>query len=72
MKLSSLMHGISIAAGLVGFAALVGAWIAGDTGAFVGLSQGHLYADAIVLTLISISGGVCALYRRHLEREAQR
>lgn len=66
------MHGISISASLAGFVALVGAWIAGDIGTFIGLSQGHLYADAIVLTLISISVGICALYRKHSEREAQR
>lgn len=72
MRLSSLMHGFSITVSLIGFAALLGAWFVGDTGTFVGLSQGHLYADAIVIMLIAIYGEICALYRRYLEREAQR
>lgn len=69
MKQSSLVHGISIAAGIWGGLALVAAWIAGESGTVLGFSQQHLFYDAIALQLIAVSAGVCALYRRQLERE---
>lgn len=49
MKKSSIAHGFSIVAGIVGSLALVGAW----------LGQ-NLYNDAIALLLISIASAVCA------------
>ena len=71
MKKSSFLHGVSIIAGLWGVLALLGAWSAGEAGTFLGFSQSRLFSDAIVLQLIAISGGVCALYRRQLERDSQ-
>lgn len=71
MKKSSLMHGTSIVAGIWGALALVGAWLAGESGTFLSFSPQHLYNDAIVLQLVGIGGGVCALYRRQLEREGR-
>jgi len=68
MKKSSFIHGVSIVAGIWGALALIGAWIAGENGTVFGFSQQHCFNDAIVLTLISISAGVCALYRRQLEK----
>jgi hypothetical protein len=68
MKKSSFIHGVSIIAGVWGVLALVGAWLAGQNGTIFGFTQQHCYNDAIVLTLISISAGVCALYRRQLEQ----
>lgn len=70
MKKSTLIHVLSIGAGLWGALALVAAWLAGENGSILGFSQTHFFNDAIVLTLLSISGGVCALYRLHLERKA--
>lgn len=72
MKKSSLIHGVSIVAGIWGFLALLGAWIAGQNGTIWGFTYQHCINDAIILTLISISAGVCAIYRRQLERENQR
>jgi hypothetical protein len=69
MKKSSFIHGVSIVAGIWGFLALLGAWIAGEGGTILGFTYQLCINDAIVLTLISISAGVCALYRRQLERE---
>jgi hypothetical protein len=69
MKKSSLMHGVAIVSGIWGALALIGAWLAGQNGTILGFTQQHCFNDAIVLTLISISAGVCALYRRQLERE---
>jgi len=69
MKKSKLFHGVSIVTGIWGALALIGAWLAGENGTIFGFSQVHCYNDAIVLTLISISAGMCAMYRRQLERE---
>lgn len=69
MKKSTLMHGVSIIAGIWGGLALLTAWIAGKGGTAFSFSQQHLYNDAIVLQLIAISSGVCAAYRRQVERE---
>lgn len=72
MKKSSLIHGVSIVAGIWGFLALLGAWIAGQGGTIWGFTYQHCINDAIILTLISISAGVCAIYRQQLERGNQR
>lgn len=69
MKKSSLIHGVSIVAAVWGALALIGAWLAGENGTIFGFSQQHCYFDATILMLISISAGVCAIYRRQLERE---
>lgn len=61
MKKSSVMHWIARIAGIWGVLALIGAWVAGGDGTVLGFSQQHLYYDAIVITLISISALVCAL-----------
>lgn len=61
MKKSSIMHWIARVTGIWGGLALLGAWLAGESGTVLGFSQQHLYNDAIVLTLISISALVCAL-----------
>lgn len=69
MKKSSFIHGVSIVTGIWGTVALIGAWLAGQNGAIFGFSQQHGFFDAIALELISISAGVCAFFRRQLERE---
>ncbi len=71
MKKSTLMHGTSIVTGIWSALALLAAWIAGEGGTAFGFSQSHLFNDAIVLQLIAISAGICALYRRQLEREGR-
>lgn len=72
MKKSSFMHRVSIFAGIWGIFALIGAWLAGENGTIFGFSQQHCFYDAIVLELISISAGICAIYRRQLEGGDQR
>ena len=67
MKLSKLIHIISIIVGMVGVLALVGAWAAGSDGQVFGLPQTHLFNDAIVLELVAIAAAVCALVRLQLE-----
>lgn len=61
MKRSLILHWLGRAIGVLGGLALVGAWVAGEGGTALGFSQQHLYNDAIVLTLISISAFVCAM-----------
>ena len=69
MKKSKLIHLSSIILGVWGGFALIFAWLADDSGTIMGFSQQHLYNDAFILELIAISAGVCALYRRQMERE---
>ena len=66
MKKSQIMHIISIISGIWGFLALIGAWSTPTRNIF-GFTQEHCYLNAIILILISISAGVCAIYRLHLE-----
>lgn len=69
MKYSSLMHATMIGAGILGGIALVGAWIAGESGAFLGFSAGLLYTNALNLQIVAISAGICTLVRRKMEKE---
>lgn len=62
MKRSSIFHNIARVTGILGGLALVGAWLAGEKGTTLGFSQQHLYNDATVITLISISALACALF----------
>ena len=70
MKLSKLIHLISILVGIAGAFCLFGAWIAGEHGTFMGFSQGHLFNDAIVLELIAIAASVCTVVRIQLEKDS--
>lgn len=67
MKLSRLMHLTSILLGLAGALALIGAWTAGGQGSVLGLSQPHLFSDAIIFELMAIAASVCTLVRLQLE-----
>ena len=68
MKRSSILHNIARLMGILGGLALIGAWLAGEGGTALGLSQQHLYNDAITLTLISIASLVCTLVYLQQER----
>lgn len=69
MKLSKVIHLLSLLAGVVGALALFAAWAAGENGTFLGFSQAHLFNDAIVLQLIAIAASVCTLTRMQLEKD---
>lgn len=66
MQLSKVTHLMSILTGIAGAVALVGAWIAGEAGMFLGLAQAHLFNDAIGLELITIAMAACTLVRPQL------
>ncbi len=69
MKLSKLIHIVSIVIAILGPIMLIGAWSAGENGTFFGLSQTHLFNDAIVFELIAIAASVCTLVRLKLEKD---
>lgn len=69
MKLSKLAHLMSIVIGIAGAFCLVGAWAAGERGIFIGVSQAHLFNDAMVLELIAIAMAICTLVRMQLEKD---
>ena len=69
MKLSKLAHLLSIVLGLAGAICLIDAWAAGETGTLLGLSQMHLYNDAIVVELLAIAMALCTLVRMQLEKD---
>ncbi|MBI2141970.1 hypothetical protein HYU15_00595 [Candidatus Woesearchaeota archaeon] len=50
-KLFAALGRISLAAG---FAALIGAWITASGGNVFGLSEAHLFSDAMVLGIIGV------------------
>lgn len=58
MKKSSLAHLVGVVLGILGAVAYVGAWLGNE----------KLYNDATVLTLLSISSIVCALFYLKQER----
>lgn len=56
MKLFEFLHNAAIVSGSLGVLAILGAWWLQWTGQLdiYGLSQGHLYNDAVVLLLAAI------------------
>lgn len=69
MKLSKMMHVVSWLFGWAGLFALIGAWVAGENGRFLGFLQGHLFNDAIVFELMAIAASVCTQTRMQLEKD---
>lgn len=67
MKCSPILHGISAIMGIVGFLALIGAWIATTQGSFLGLSEEHLFNDVKGLFLGAIAFGIGTLIHQHDE-----
>lgn len=51
LKLWATLGRISLTLGVL---SLIGAWIAGQTGSLFGMSQTHLFNDAIVFSLLGI------------------
>jgi len=68
MKWSPTLHMVAFVLGILGLLALIGAWIATSDGNFLGLSEGHLFNDAIALLLGSIAFGIGTLVHQNEER----
>lgn len=54
MKISKVLHVVSVMAGFLGVLALIGAWCASKQGLVLGMDETHLFRDATVLVLIAI------------------
>lgn len=68
MKISKIAHGIAATAGGLGLLAIPAAWLAGKSGTFLGLSQAHLYSDAMVLLLAATAFGIATMVHQNMER----
>ena len=68
IKWSPILHGIAFSTAMVGVLALVGAWIATARGTFLGVSEEHLFNDAISLLLVSIAFGIGTLMHQNEEK----
>ena len=71
MKLSKILHIVSVIAGLAGVVALVAAYIAGPGGTFWGFSQNHLFVDAGIRILLAIWLQLAALHHMKLEERGE-
>jgi len=60
MKWSPLLHGIAAITGILGALSLISSWLV-RTGTILGLSQNHLFNNAIGLLLASIAFGIGTL-----------
>ncbi len=58
---------ISAVSSVTGALALIGTWIAGSDGTFLGLSEAHLFNDVVGLLLVSIAFGIATLIHQHDE-----
>lgn len=67
MGWSKLLHVLAVIVGIVGFLALVGAWIAGDED-FLGFAQEHLFSDATGLLLLAILLALGTLIHQNIEK----
>lgn len=68
-KWSPILHNSAVVVIAVGVLALLGAWVTQMTGRpFLGMSQAHLFSDAVVLLLLGISLQVGTLLHRDIER----
>ncbi len=71
MKLSKILHVVSVVAGFWGVLALIGAWLAGENGTIWGFSQQHCFYDAIILVLIAIWSQLGAMHHMMLEKNGE-
>ena len=72
MKLSKLFHVISVLAGFLGVLTLIGAWCASRNGAIWGMSETHLFNDAIVLVLVAVWLQVATMHHMMLEKNGEK
>jgi hypothetical protein len=72
MKLSKVFHVLSIIAGFLGIIALLGAWYASKNSSAFGMSEAHLFNDAMVLILIAIWIQLATIHHMKLEEKGER
>lgn len=71
MKWSQILHISTMLIGIVGFLALIGAWIARNE-TFFGRTQQHFFNDAISLILLAILFALGTLIHQNEERKNQK
>ena len=72
MKISKVLHVVSVIAGFLGVLALVGAWCASRKCLVLGMNETHLFMDAIVLVLVAIWLQVATVHHMMLEKNGER
>lgn len=72
MKISKVLHVVSVMAGLLGVIALIGAWCANKQGLILGMDETHLFRDATVLVLIAIWLQLGTMHHMKLEEKNER
>jgi hypothetical protein len=72
MKISKVLHVVSVMAGLLGIIALIGAWCASKQGLILGMDETHLFRDATVLVLIAIWLQLGTMHHIKLEEKNER
>ena len=71
MKISKALHVVSVISGFLGVVALIGAWCASRNGPVWGMSEAHLFMDAIVLVLIAIWLQIATMHHMMLEKKGE-
>lgn len=71
MKISKILHVVSVVVGVAGIVALVGAYIAGPSGTVFGFNQNHLFIDAGISILIAIWLQLATLHHMMLEKKGE-
>ncbi len=71
MKISKILHMISIIFGLAGMVALIGVYIAGPNGTVLGMTQDHLFKDASVHILVAIWLQIATIHHMKLEEKGE-
>lgn len=71
MKLSKVLHVVSVMIGFLGMLALIGAWYASKQGLVLGMDETHLFKDATVLVLIAIWLQLGTIHHMKLEEKGQ-
>ncbi len=71
MKISKVLHVISVLVGFFGVFMLIGAWRADFSGSFLGMTQDHLFKDATVLILVAIWLQIATIHHMMLEKKQE-
>jgi len=71
MKWSQMLHNSAVFVVAGGALSILAAWLAGESGTFMGLSQRHLFSDATALLLLGISLQLGTLIHRDIERHGK-
>lgn len=69
MKLSKILHIISVLVGFIGIGTLVSATIAGQTGLVFGFTREHLLFCSIIVFLIAIWLQIATIHHVMIEKE---